>query len=50
MTKREKKRCSQKMTLPTNTITPATKYHTYSIGNLMAHILADKTLYSHYSF
>ena len=30
--------------------TPATKYHIYSITNFMANILADKTLYSDFSF
>ena len=30
--------------------TPATKYHIYSITNFMANILADKILYSDFSF
>ena len=30
--------------------TPKTKYHIYSITNFMANILADKTLYSDFSF
>ena len=30
--------------------TPATKYHVYSITNFMANILADKILYSDFSF
>ena len=30
--------------------TPATKYHIYFITNFMAYILADKILYSHFSF
>ena len=30
--------------------TPATKYHIYSITNLMANILADKILNSDFSF
>ena len=30
--------------------TPATKYYIYSIANLLANILADKTFYSDFSF
>ena len=30
--------------------TPVAKYHIYSITNFMANILADKTLYSDFSF
>ena len=30
--------------------TPATKYHIYSLTNFMVNILADKILYSDFSF
>ena len=30
--------------------TPVTKYHIYSITNFMVNILADKILYSDFSF